>query len=240
MNGKNTDEVTHYFNNINEKQNCKFTLLDIQQFYPSISEETWNKANNFAKNYTSISQENIWIIKYCRKSLLLYNNEPWKKKEQDGSFDVTMGSYDGAQLCELIGIYIQCLLENTLEEDLMGLYRDDWFIILCNTKRHQTDKIWKKIISIFKNIDFKIEVTNLMEVEFLDVTFNLERNTYRPYKKPNDNLTPHKIIHHKSLNASLKTSVKDYLKILQVLKYLNNLIQIMTKQWKKYGYKAKL
>ena len=47
----------------------------------------------------------------------------------------------------------------------------------------------KKIISVFKNIDFKIEiVTNLTEVDFLDVTFNLENNTYRPYKKPNDKL----------------------------------------------------
>ena len=37
---------------------------------------------------------------------------------------------------------------------------------------------------------FKIEiVTNLQEVDFLDVTFNLISNTYRPYKKPNDNLT---------------------------------------------------
>ena len=46
------------------------------------------------------------------------------------------------------------------------------------------------MISIFKSIDFKIEITtNLTEVDFLDVTFNLERNTYRPYKKPNDNLT---------------------------------------------------
>ena len=26
-------------------------------------------------------------------------------------------------------------------------------------------------------------------MDFLDVTYNLERNTYRPYKKPNDNLT---------------------------------------------------
>ena len=28
-----------------------------------------------------------------------------------------------------------------------------------------------------------------MVVDFLDITFNLERNTYQPYKKPNDNLT---------------------------------------------------
>ena len=54
----------------------------------------------------------------------------------------------------------------------------------------QTDKIRKNIISIFKSVDFKIEITiNLMEVNFFDVTFNLEQNTYRLYKKTNDNLT---------------------------------------------------
>ena len=179
---KNTNEVIHWFSNINEKQNCKLIQLDIKEFYPSISEDTLNKAINFAENYTSISLGNIQIIKHCRKSLLFYNNEPWKKKEHDSS-------YDGAELCELIGIYIQYLLESTLEKDLMGLYRDDGLIILRNTNSKQTDKM-RKNISIFKSIDFKIEITtNLTEVDFLDVTFNLERNTYRPYKKPNDNLT---------------------------------------------------
>ena len=63
-------------------------------------------------------------------------------------------------------------------------------LILCNTNNQQTDKMRKKIISIFKSIDFKNELTtNLTEVDFLDVTFNLERNTYGPYKKPDDNLT---------------------------------------------------
>ena len=54
----------------------------------------------------------------------------------------------------------------------------------------QIDKIRKNIISIFESVDFKIEITiNLMEVNFFDVTFNLEQNTYRLYKKTNDNLT---------------------------------------------------
>ena len=57
---------------------------------------------------------------------------------------------------------------------------------LSFVKKQQADRVRKKIISIFKNIDIKIEnVTNLTEVDFLDVTFNLENNTYRPYKKPN-------------------------------------------------------
>ena len=33
-----------------------------------------------------------------------------------------MDSYDSAELCELIGINVQSLLERTLEKDLMGLY----------------------------------------------------------------------------------------------------------------------
>ena len=71
----------------------------------------------------------------------------------------------------------------------MGLYRDDGLFILRKINTQQTDGVRKKIISIFKNIDFKIEiVTNLTEVDFLDVTFNLENSTYRPYKKPNDKL----------------------------------------------------
>ena len=119
---KNTNEVIHWFSSINEKQNYKFIQLDMKEFYPSISEETLNKAINFAENHTSISQENIRIIKHCRKSLLFYNNEPWKKKEHGRSFDVTMGSSDDAELFELIGIYIQSLLESTLEKDQMGLY----------------------------------------------------------------------------------------------------------------------
>ena len=45
-----------------------------------------------------------------------------EKKKYDSSFDSTMDSYDGADLCEFIGIYIQSLLECSLEKDQMGLY----------------------------------------------------------------------------------------------------------------------
>ena len=100
-----------------------------------------------------------------------------------------MGSYDGAELCERIEIYIQSLLTNILSKDNIGLYRDDGLFILCKIHKQQADRVRKKIISNFKNIDFKIEIaTYLTEVDFLDVTFNLENNPYRPYKKPNDKL----------------------------------------------------
>ena len=63
-------------------------------------------------------------------------------------------------------------------------------------------KTRKNVIEVFKNIGFQIDiVTNLKEVNFLDVAFNLTNGTLRPYKKPNDKLfmsTPHPNILQKS------------------------------------------
>ena len=48
----------------------------------------------------------------------------------------------------------------------------------------------KNITKIFKDTSFAIDVeTNLKTVDILDVTFNLNNGTYRPYKKPNDLLS---------------------------------------------------
>ena len=42
---------------------------------------------------------------------------------------------------------------------------------------------------MFKNIGFSLDIeTNLKEVDFLDVTLNLQNGTYRPHEKPNDEL----------------------------------------------------
>ena len=68
---------------------------------------------------------------------MFYGNETWKKKDVDTTFDVTMGTYDGADLCELIAIYIQSLLTNILSKDDMGLYREDGLFILRKTNNKQ-------------------------------------------------------------------------------------------------------
>ena len=56
--------------------------------------------------------------------------EEKRKKKTKALFNVTMGRYDGTKLCELISIFIQSLLESTLEKDQMGLYRDNVLITL--------------------------------------------------------------------------------------------------------------
>ena len=73
-----------------------------------------------------------------------------------------MGSYDGAEVCELVGVYILSLLANRVDKDYTGLYRDDGLVIIRNLTGPQTVKTRKDIIKIFKEIGFKIEIkTNL-------------------------------------------------------------------------------
>ena len=99
-----------------------------------------------------------------------------------------MGSYDGAEVCELVGPFILSKLENIGKKNT-GLYRDDGLVVLRNMNAWGIDKIRKIIIKMFKDIGFQLEIkTNLKQVEFLEVTFNLITNLHTPYKKPNDNL----------------------------------------------------
>ena len=110
-------------------------------------------------------------------------------EKTNNCFDVTMGSYDGAEVCELVGLYILDELSKFLNKNDVGLYRDDGLIVLKNKNGHESDKIKKTIIKTFKTIGFQIDINiNLKVVDFLDVTFNLTENSYKPYKKPNDNL----------------------------------------------------
>ena len=104
----------------------------------------------FPENYISISEEDIRIIKHSRKSLLFFENDSCKKKDTDTTFDVTMGNYDGAELCKLIGIYIQSLLTDILSKDNMGLYRDEGLFILRKINNKQIEQERKD--SVFSKI----------------------------------------------------------------------------------------
>ena len=97
-----------------------------------------------------------------------------------------MGSYNGVENCELVGIYLLSLLAN-INKNNSGLYRDDGLIYFCNVNGQKMDRARKNVIKIFKEVGFKTEIqTHLKIVNFLDVTFNLASGTYRPYKKANE------------------------------------------------------
>ena len=85
-----------------------------------------------------------------------------------------MGSFDGAEVCELVGIYILCSLAKLINKEDCGFYKDDELLILRNVNGQQLDRMCKNMIKTFKDIGFAIDVeTNLKIVDFLDITFNL-------------------------------------------------------------------
>ena len=148
-----------------------------------------DKTISFAKQQVEITDDHLRIIKHCHKSLLPNNNDSWRKKDTDSCFDVMMGSYDGAETCELVGTHILSLLAKVIDHNHSGLYRDDGLILLRNTTGPKMDRIRKDVIKTFKDVGFKIDIkTNLKVVDFLDATFNLSNGTYKPYKKPNKTL----------------------------------------------------
>ena len=78
----------------------------MKEFYPSITEKISEDVITFAKTFISITNLDLRIIKHFRRSLLFSKEEIWKKKSTTSCFDATMGSYDGAEICELVGVYI--------------------------------------------------------------------------------------------------------------------------------------
>ena len=87
---KNTSSVTEWFKKINNKEKSSFIQFDIESFYPSITEELFIKAIEFAKSKTSITDDEFCIIMQSRKTLLFHEGEPWVKKEGNEDFDVPM------------------------------------------------------------------------------------------------------------------------------------------------------
>ena len=85
-----------------------------------------------------------------------------------------MGSYDGAETCELVGLYILLVLGEKYGKDKVGLYREDGLACFGNINGSQAEQIRKEFISIFKT-EFKLTITseaNLRIINFLDIRLN--------------------------------------------------------------------
>ena len=185
---KDKDAVIDWFRNLEDKSRCSFVVFDIEEFYPSISERLLLDAMEFAMQHTEVSAKEKEVIFHCRKSLLFNNGEPWFKKNGNNDFDVAMGSNDGAEICELVGIYLLHLISQKYPMNDTGLYRDDGLAVIRSTRGRQADQYRKAITKIMKDNGLKAVVKcNLKIVDFLDITFNLGTGKYKPFKKPNNN-----------------------------------------------------
>ena len=103
-------------------------------------------------------------------------------------FDVAMGCYDGAEVCELVGLYILHKMTSVFPGGNIGLCRDDGLAIFKNINTRSGGNVRKKFSEILGNLGLKITVqSNLKVVNYLDVTLNLTTGKYYPYRKPDNN-----------------------------------------------------
>jgi hypothetical protein len=78
-----------------------------------------------------------------------------------------MSSFDGAEICELVGLFILNHLGKRFGRENIGLYRDDGLAIIKSKSARLLDKTRKELHTIFEQFDLKISAeVNLMLVIF--------------------------------------------------------------------------
>ena len=102
-----------------------------------------------------------------------------------------MGSYDGAEVCELVGIYLLNRItdknKGTFEKENVGLYRDDGLSVIRGSESEK-ESIVKKLHKIFNEENLKITTENgKTGTDYLNLYLDLKNNCYRQWKKPNNN-----------------------------------------------------
>ena len=143
------------------------------------------RAISWASTLATISEEDKEIIFACKESILYSGSTPWVKREGE-EFDITMGSYDGAETTDLVGLFLLHQLKHLPVN--LGLYRDDGLAASALTAR-LTEKLWQQIKRVYEDNGLKvIGEVNKKIVNFLDVTLNLSTESFRVYTKPNTNL----------------------------------------------------
>ena len=110
-----------------------------------------------------------------------------------------MLSNDGAEISEVVCLLMLSKLVHLFQDNFVGLYRDDGLGVHRNLPGPETERLRKNVVKIFKNCGLSItSKTNLKIVDYLDVTFDLQNNSCKPYRKP-DNLP---VYIHKHSNHS--------------------------------------
>ena len=143
-----------------------------------------NSALEWGAQYTSITAQQKKVVFQASMSFLYTRGEAWVKKGTT-NFDIGMGGYHGAQACEIVGLFMLSKLVK-LTNFRPILYRDDGLGITSSSTR-QTGKLREAIIKVFKDHGLSITIwTGLDRVNFLDVTMDLQKDQFKPYRKPGD------------------------------------------------------
>ena len=130
-----------------------------------------------------IPLDKVEIIKHCRKTLLYYEDSIWIKKGEGGNFDVSIESYDGAEICERIGCVLLYSINKIMDPSSHGLYHNDGLIIVDRNRPKKCDGIRKRLYKLFDEFRLRLDIrTDLKITDYLDVTLNLYSGTVPPFR----------------------------------------------------------
>ena len=180
-----TNDAISWFNGLKDKKRRHFLIFDVVKFYPSISESILKKSFAWARTLINIPKSDEDQIFMARQSFLFMNQTPWVKKD-NSTFDVTMGSYDGAEVAEFVGLFLLNELSQIMSISDFAFYRDDGICALKGTRR-AVDGVRKKIEKNFKKVGLQVETPKngpSKSVDFLDLNLNLITGFHAPYRKP--------------------------------------------------------
>ena len=78
-------------------------------------------------------------------------------------------------------------VKHDVNKESIGLYRDDGLGVFHNIPKPELERKKKQIVKRFKECGLSITIQcNLKSVDLLDVTFDLYKKVYKPYRKPNN------------------------------------------------------
>ena len=73
-------------------------------------------------------------------------------------------------------------LGTVIDKSVVGLYSDDELTPINNRNGPKLDRIRKYVIALFKEKRLSITIkTNLIEIDYFDVTFNLKTDKYSSF-----------------------------------------------------------
>ena len=151
-----------------------FVNFDIECFYLSISLNLFQLAIDFAQEKVNITDTDVSIIMQARKTLLFHDGIPWVKRSDNEDFDVPISSYDGAEVCELVGAFLLNNLSHVIDKTSVGLYRDDGLAVFKSHSGPETERKRKEIIKTFNTYNLSITIeTNIRVVNFFDTITNI-------------------------------------------------------------------
>ena len=161
----------------------------MSEFYPSITEHLIRRALKYMENKgIRITNEQIDIILKAKYQIASSLGTDWVKRSSP--FDNSMGANDSCELCELVGLFLLAKTNERLKEKSksipltsIALYRDD---LILTVRKHG------KMINVIKSEWTKIfHEENLIlceweegsKLNYLDIEFNLDEKSYKPFKK---------------------------------------------------------